>query len=88
MSEGFGESRGFVLLRSGRYRIERGRVRNEIRVYGKWSKQLQRSEVVKWYKVEVEVQELVLGRDKCRHARGVPGFARIPCPASRVSTNH
>ncbi len=28
--------------------------------------------------VQVQVQELVLGRDKCRHARGVPGFARIP----------
>ena len=35
-------------------------------------------------KIDVEVHELVFGRDKCRHARGVPGFARIPCPASEV----
>jgi hypothetical protein len=48
------------------------------RKWGIWkrSRQLQGSKIVEGHRIEVEVQELVFGRDKCRHARGVPGFAR------------
>jgi hypothetical protein len=57
-------------------------VRKERRVYGGEVNNYIENEVVLGhvvkFEVEVQVQELVLGRDKCRHARGVPGFARIP----------
>ena len=57
-------------------------MRKERQVYGGEVNNYIENEVVLGhvvkFEVEVQVQELVLGRDKCRHARGVPGFARIP----------